>query len=148
MHVFGGLCYMVEEGQRSQQVAYDSGFMAGSVVLVGTDGYRYQREDELPRHGHMYQNGVWMTVRHPERSFLVYDQTKPTQWKPPAKFPKWNSQKQCRRQPLAELAQTIGAKEDALAQTLADFNKAAAEGHDPALPAKRRKHARIRPRDL
>ena len=132
MHVFGGLCYMVEEGQRSQQVAYDSGFMAGSVVLVGTDGYRYLREDELPRHGHMYQNGVWMTVRHPERSFLVYDQTQADAVEAAGKVPEVELAKAVSATTLAELAQTLGAKEDALAQTIADFNKAAAEGHDPA----------------
>ena len=132
MHVLGGLCYPAEEGMRGQMVTYDSGFMGGSVVLVGTDGYRYLREDELPRHGHVYQNGVWMTVKHPERSFLVYDQAQADAVAAAGKAPEAQLAKVVKAESLAELAKQIGTKEGVLEQTVADFNAAAAEGRDVA----------------
>lgn len=132
MHILGGLCYMPEEGMRGQMVTYDSGFMGGSVVLVGTDGYRYLREDELPRHGHVYCNGVWMTVKHPERSFLVYDQTQADAIIAAGKVPETQLSKAVTASSITELAQAIGAKDGVLEQTIADFGKAAEEGYDPA----------------
>ena len=101
-------------------------------MLVGTDGYRYLREDELPRHGHIYHNGVWMTIRHPERSFLVYDQAKATELAEAAQVPEAFLEKAVSAASIAELAQAIGTKEGVLEQTVADFNSFAEAGYDPA----------------
>lgn len=132
MHILGGLSYLTDEGMRGQMVNYQTGFMGGSTVLVGTDGYRYLREDELPRHGHVYQNGVWMTVRHPERSFLIYDQAKAAAIAEGGQVPESFLGQAVSADSLTELAMAIGAKEGVLEQTIADFNKAAQEGYDPA----------------
>lgn len=133
MHILGGLSYVTEEGMRGQMVSYQDGFMGGSVMLVGTDGYRYLREDELPRHGHIYHNGIWMTIRHPEKSFLIYDQAKATELAAAGKVPEAFLDQAVSAATITELAQTIGTKEGVLEQTVDDYNSFADAGYDPAL---------------
>lgn len=132
MHILGGLSYITEEGMRGQMINYQAGFMGGSTILVGTDGYRYLREDELPRHGHMYHNGVWMTIRHPERSFLVYDQAKATEIAEAGQVPEAFLEQAVSATSITELAQAISTKEGVLEQTIADYNSFAEAGYDPA----------------
>lgn len=133
MWLFGGLAYMTAEGERATMVDAAAGFNTGSIVLVGTDGYRYLREDEVPRHGHVYRNGTWESPKHPSRCFLVWDQAKMDELAATGRIGE-DVQVQIVSAPnLTELAAAIGTKEGVLEQTVADFDAAAASGHDPAL---------------
>lgn len=132
MLLFGGMSYPVPEGERGRLFMPKAGYHQGSVVLVGTDGYRYLREDEIPRHGHMYHNGVWDCPQHPTRAYLVYDQTQADSIASIGLMPEDIAAGVVKADSLSELAGLIGTKEGVLEQTVADFNNAAAAGHDPA----------------
>lgn len=134
LHVLGGLSWITEEGMRGIMVPVTSGINTGSMVLVGADGYRYLREDEVTRHGHVYNNGIWTPVRHPERMFVVYDQAQLDDMKKvgEAGAPEEFLAQAHTASSFEELATLIDVKPEVLMQTMADFNKAAAEGYDPA----------------
>lgn len=132
MYMLGGMSYKVSEGERAVMVDMKHGLHKGSVILVGTDGYRYMREDEISRHGHVYRNGVWESPKHPTRCFVVWDQKKQDELA--AGLLPEDARAQVVTAPsLAELAKLIETKEGVLEQTVNDFNAAAAAGHDPAL---------------
>ena len=133
MLMFGGMSYMVPEGERGHMFMPTTGYHLGSSILVGTDGYRYLREDEIPRHGHVYRNGTWESPKHPTRCFLVYDQKKADALSAAGVMPDDVAATVVSAPSLAELGTIIGTKPGVLEQTVADFNAAAEAGHDPAL---------------
>lgn len=132
MTVLGGMSYAVPEGERAAIIPATVQLHEGSAILVGTDGYRYLREDGITRHGHVYRNGVWESVKHPDRCFIVYDQAKADAVAAQGAVPEEVLAQVLTAPSSAELAALMGAKEDALEQTIADFNAAASAGHDPA----------------
>lgn len=133
MFLLGGMSYKVPEGERAAMINLPEKLHMGSSILVGTDGYRYMREDEISRHGHVYRNGVWESPKHPTRCFLVWDQAKADEIAEAGKLPASAVEQVVSAGSLAELAGMIGTKEGVLEQTVADFNQAAEAGHDVAL---------------
>lgn len=127
---FGGASFVCEEGKQGKTFSVAE-LTTGSSILVGTDGYRFFREDVPSRHGHVYQNGVWENPKFPERVFIVYDQTSADL---AVKSPWFKSEDYHPESAttLAELAQKIGAKSEVLEKTVADFNSFATAGYDPS----------------
>lgn len=136
MHVYetlmilGGVSYVVGEGERASFIQAGQGMNNGSLVMVGTDGYRFIREDEGNRHGHLYQNGVWQSVKYPERFFLVYDQSKLDELLEANQVPRERLDEAYSAPSITELAGLIGTKEGVLEETVSNFNSFAASGKD------------------
>ena len=53
--------YAAENGAQAHQVVTlaHNPMNTGATVIVGTDGERFGNEAEIPRHGHLYKNGIW-----------------------------------------------------------------------------------------
>ena len=132
MMIFGGMGYLVEEGERTTLIPLPAKIYHGSLVLVGNAGNRYLREDELARHGKHYSNGGWKAPKHPSRSFLVFDQTQHDSLVASGRLDEERFAKKLSAPTIAELAELMEADPEQLSQTIADFGKAAQEGYDPA----------------
>ncbi len=131
MGMLGGLSYQATLGERAE-FFFVPVLYSGSLVLVGTDGLRYIREDEGPRHGHIYCNGRWDVVKHPERCFIVFDERQHSDIVASETVAEARLEKLVSAPSIAGLAKLIGAKEESLVQTVDDFSKFASEGYDPA----------------
>ncbi len=128
--MFGAVSFKRKPGEQGASF-YIIELQKGPSIMVGTDGYRYLREDEATRHGHIYANGTWENVKHPTRSFIVYDASKVAEVE---NSPMKGTEviEAISAPTIAELAEKIGAKPDVLAKTIEDFNTAATTGNDPA----------------
>jgi succinate dehydrogenase/fumarate reductase flavoprotein subunit len=133
MPCFGGTSWLVPKGTQGRVVTAFS-LIYGASVFVGTDGYRYLREDELARHGHVFNNGVWDLPRHPERCFVIWDsqQNQMVANAGPLGIPEAFVSGVIEAASIAEIAERIGAKPEVLERTIANFNQAATTGNDPA----------------
>lgn len=128
--ILGGVSYVVGEGERASFIQAGQGMNSGSIVMVGTDGYRFIREDEGNRHGHLYQNGIWQSVKYPDRFFLVYDQSKLDELLEANQVPRERLNEAYTASSITELASLIGTKEGILESTVANFNDFAISGVD------------------
>ena len=131
MMLFGGMCFLAEEGERGTILPLPAKIYHGSLILVGASGERYLREDELARHGKHYANGAWKMPKHPSRSFLVFDQAHYDVLAASGRIEEERLAKALSAGSIAELAGLMDADPASLEQTVADFGKAASEGHDP-----------------
>lgn len=107
----------------------------GSIITIGDDGTRYFKEDDINRHGHIYNHGFWRIPLSQEHPAVIFDQKQydkiqadndnPNGYPDILKFAiKANN--------LAELANKIGTNADNLQQTITDFNYFAQKGKDYA----------------
>ena len=131
MMLFGGMSFLVEEGERGIILPLPAKIYHGSLILVGAAGDRYLREDELARHGKHYSNGAWKMPKHPARSFLVFDQAQHDALVASGRIEEKQLSKALSASSIVELAGLMDADPSSLEQTIADFGKAASEGHDP-----------------
>lgn len=69
--------YAAENGGLAHQVVTlaHNPMNTGATVIVGTDGERFGNEAEIPRHGHLYENGIWENPHYPNAIYLIMDQT-------------------------------------------------------------------------
>lgn len=133
---YGSMSYVVDEGERA--IKMDSSalgdpncaFASGSVMLLAADGSRYLREDEVSRHGHIYQGGTWDNPKRPTRSFLFFDGAQREALL--AMIPAEVHDQIIEADSLAAMAEATGMNADILAKTVADFNGFAAAGEDLA----------------
>ncbi len=129
----GAVCYNVGEGQRANMVNLgDNGEMLnGAVMLVGTWGKRFLNESVPVRHGHLPNgNGQWENPRFPERFWVVYDQTQADLIEAGGVIPESFVGDVQAFDTAADMAAALNMPEEALAQTIADFNFFAENGHD------------------
>ncbi|RHW43937.1 hypothetical protein DS832_09725 [Bombilactobacillus bombi] len=107
----------------------------GSIITIGDDGTCYFKEDDINRHGHIYNHGFWRIPLSQEHPAVIFDQKQydkiqadndnPNGYPDILKFAiKANN--------LAELANKIGTNADNLQQTITDFNYFAQKGKDYA----------------
>lgn len=132
MMLFGGMGYLAGEGERATSLPLPAKIYHGSLVLVGTAGERYLREDELPRHGKMKANGVWKAPKHPSHCYLVFDQAQADALNASGRMNAERFSEARSAATIEELAKSVGMDPDVLARTIEDFNRAANEGYDPA----------------
>ncbi len=126
---FGGSTFAVEPGVRGMTL-FGSALTKGAAILVAGDGTRYLREDEVSRHGHIDQGGVWINPNHPGKSYLIIGQAVLDA----AVEKKTIAQDDPRilsAASVSELAALIGVNEQNLTNTINDFNSYAKNGKDP-----------------
>lgn len=126
---FGAAVFETERGQRGPLLSGTS-LTSGSVILVGKEGFRYLREDEYTRHGHIYQNGVWQNAQHPGSSFLIFDQAELDEICENG-FLEPSDPRLMQADTIEALAETAGITAENLADTLASYNEYARNGYDP-----------------
>lgn len=128
----GGISFAVESGHHAKTFN-DLRNLSGSIIVVGNGGERYLREDVYNRHGHVPSNGDWVSVKRPRNTWMVWDEAQNKAITEeyhgiPAEF----ADQVVSAGTLTELAETLGITPGKLEQTVADFNKMAADGYDPA----------------
>jgi len=102
----------------------------GAVIIVGTDGERFGNESEVPRHGHLYENGIWENPRYPNRIHLVFDQTQYDLMNAGNLINPDFAHTVVSAVTIEELAEKTGCKADVLKDTIESFNFFAESGKD------------------
>lgn len=129
--LFHGLSFHVQGDERVRLYLSWPKLHEGSIFVVGNDGSRYFREDEINRHGHLYNHGDWKIPIIQEHPTLIFDQTQLESIHqhtiPINDFDK----RLVKAASLQKLAEKIGVNAKILAKTVRDFNKFANEGYDP-----------------
>lgn len=118
-----------------------AGGFTGSIFVVGDDGTRYFKEDEINKHGHLYNHGIWRVPLGQSKSYVIFDQKKFEQLQKDegdqsvAQF-SMNvtgfTKHALKADSIEELAAKINKDPEKLQQTLADFNFFAERGRDYA----------------
>lgn len=124
--------YAVEEGKAAAQVAtltYNA-MTTGAMVIVGTEGERFGNESEIPRHGHLYENGIWENPAYPNRIFMIFDQTQLDQMKADGVLNADYEPSILSAATIEELAEKTGCSAERLSDTIESFNTFAESGKD------------------
>ena len=124
--------YIVEEGKAAAQVATltHNAMTDGAMIIVGTEGERFANESEIPRHGHLYENGIWENPKYPNRIFMIFDQTQFDQMKADGVFRTEFEGDVLSAATIEELAEKTGCVAERLADSIESFNSFAANGKD------------------
>jgi uncharacterized protein with FMN-binding domain len=125
----GGASLAVPQGERAN-LGGTYFFGKGSSILVGNDGNRYLREDESPRHGHIYYAGVWVNPKRPLKSYVIADQTEYEE-KGSIIIPESLLDFVIRADSFEELAEKTGMDKQIFLNTISNFNGYAKAGYDP-----------------
>ncbi len=128
----GSVTWPVEIGTPCAQPATlaQNALNTGACILVGTDGNRFVNESETVRHGHLYENGIWENPTFPEKVYVIYDEKQFELVKEGGLIEEPYIDEMKEYASIKELAEGIGAKEDALKATIENFNKFAEDGVD------------------
>ena len=130
--MLGGNAIYVNEADGRARLTYWTDVATGSILVVGDDGGRFLKEDDMERHGHFYSNGVWRIPTPQYTPHLVFDQTK-YEWfeenfdsLPNKEF----MSTLVSAATLGELAELIGADPEILQQTVDRWNAMCEAGVD------------------
>ncbi|MBA1434014.1 NAD(P)H-dependent oxidoreductase [Bombilactobacillus bombi] len=132
-----GLSPQQPQGVRSQYATniFWPALFTGSILAVGDDATRYFKEDEINRHGHIYNHGFWRVPLSQVHPAVIFDQKQFDKIQAdkdnPAGYPdilKFAVQADT----IAQLAAKISTNPDNLQQTINDFNHFAQAGTDYA----------------
>lgn len=124
--------YLVDADKPATQIVTlaRNAMNTGALVIVGTDGERFGNESEIPRHGHMYENGIWENPSYPNKIYMVFDQAQFDQMKTDGTIAEAFIPSVISAASIEELAEKTGCKAEALKDTLDSFNSFAANGKD------------------
>ena len=133
----------------SMQALHDSKEIAGGVIVVGPDGWRFCDEKFKTRHGKVPVNGVWLPLSTPCPMFMIfdhahfaagplYDQHPSHGWTQIVERYDWSSDNSAElakgwiasATSLAGLAARIGVDGAALADSVARWNQGCTDGRD------------------
>ncbi|MCI9146695.1 MAG: FAD-dependent oxidoreductase [Hungatella sp.] len=130
----GGTSFYVNEGENASQIQVltQGPLNTGSCILVGTDGDRFLNESEVVRHGHLYDNGLWVNPHFPEKMFLMFDQTQYELIEAESAIPERFKGDVKAFDTIEEAAGAIGCSGEQLAGTIEDYNSFAKNGKDYA----------------
>ncbi len=130
----GGTSFYVNEGENASQIQVltQGPLNTGSCILVGTDGDRFLNESEVVRHGHMYDNGLWVNPHFPEKMFLMFDQTQYELIESEGSIPERFRKDVKGFDTISEAAEAIGCTSQRLTETIEDYNSFAKNGKDYA----------------
>ncbi|SFG58722.1 FAD-dependent oxidoreductase [Oribacterium sp. WCC10] len=128
----GGLTYNVPDGMNAINIAVlaQNELNTGGVILVGDDGQRFINESETPRHGHVYENGLWENPKFPNKIWWIYDQTQSDLIDKAGSFNDDYKNTILKATSIKELAEKTGCDADKLTQTIEDYNYFADNGRD------------------
>ncbi|MBR5559882.1 MAG: FAD-binding protein [Clostridia bacterium] len=124
--------YAVEPGSAAVQavtLAYNS-MSTGAMVIVGTEGERFGNESEIPRHGHLYDNGIWENPHYPNKIHMIFDQTQLDQMKADGTIREEFVATLISAATIEELSDKIGTVKERLVDTIESFNFFAENGKD------------------
>lgn len=124
--------YAVEPGAAAVQCAtltYNS-MTTGAMVIVGTEGERFGNESEIPRHGHLYDNGIWENPHYPNKIHMIFDQTQLDQMKADGTIREEFVATLISAPTVEELSDKIGTVKERLVDTIESFNFFAENGKD------------------
>ncbi len=129
--MLGGNAIYVNEADGRARLTYWT-VANGSIVVVGDDGGRFMKEDDMERHGHFYSNGVWRIPTPQYTPHLLFDQTKYDWFEENfATLPnKEFMSTLVSAATLPELAELIGADPEILQQTVDHWNAMCEAGVD------------------
>lgn len=124
--------YLVDADKPANQIVTltRNAMNTGALVIVGTDGMRFANESEIPRHGHLYENGIWENPSYPNKIYMVFDQAQFDQMKAENAIREDFIPSVLSAATLEELAELTGCKADQLKETIESFNAFAANGKD------------------
>lgn len=126
-----GLAFAEPQGKRGKFMIYH-GFTNGSLFTVGDDGSRYFREDEINRHGHIYEHGEWRIPIRCVHPYIIFDQTKLDEIEKDGEPIEDFKQRLIKADSISELAEKINVDPEKLTKTFNDFNYFAETGRDYA----------------
>ena len=138
MHVYesigmlGGNHVEVPDGERVIYVT-SSKFLnaaSGSFICIAEDGSRFFREDQVERHGHLYQHGIWRVPNTSNRPHLVFGEAQKTTFEEAGFMPENMGELLVSAATAEELAALIDADPAILSRTVERFNTYAAQGED------------------
>ena len=107
----------------------------GSVIVVGDDGSRYFKEDDINRHGHIYNHGFWRVPLSQVHPAVVLDQKKYNEFKKDHDIAQGYPgfvDSALKAKTLSNLAKKINVNPDKLKQTVSEFNFFAKNKYDYA----------------
>jgi uncharacterized protein with FMN-binding domain len=122
--------------QSAEKTPASVGVMSRSAIMVGSDGTRFVNEAVLPRHGHIYNHGTWISMPVPTPSYLIFDET--ARLAGPL-YPSWSKDNSdeikkgwiVQADTIAQLAQKIDVPAAALETQVTTYNQYCANGVDP-----------------
>lgn len=131
-----GMSVRKEKGQRSEHAlsVFWKAVCQGSTLTVGDDGTRYFNEDDLNRHGHIYNHGFWRVPLSQIEPYLICDKKqydKIADKNDPFYVPGFLDNA-VKANSIKSLAEKIGKKPEILARTVEEFNTCAQRGVDYA----------------
>ena len=129
-----GLTFKVPKGKQGILIVADwPELYSGSVFVAGDDGSRYFKEDEVNRHGHLYNHGFWQVPQNQVHPHLVFDQKQFDAFKNQKHSPYPGILKLAvKAENVKDLADKIQANPGILEKTILNFNFFAQEGQDYA----------------
>lgn len=101
----------------------------GSVFVIADDGKRYFKEDEVNRHGHIFDHDQWRVPTSHQKIYLVFDETQLNKFRKNNTIPELD-EKLISADSISELGKAIDVDSDNLAETLNDYNQFAKAGRD------------------
>ena len=124
--------YAAENGAQAHQVVTlaHNPMNTGATVIVGTDGERFGNEAEIPRHGHLYENGIWENPHYPNAIYLIMDQTQYDLAVSEGALSEDYKDTVLSAATIEELAEKTGCKPETLKDTIESFNTFAEGGKD------------------
>ncbi|GHU96952.1 FAD-binding dehydrogenase [Spirochaetia bacterium] len=113
-----------------------TGFAATSMLIVGNNGRRFQKETEPGRHGHHDIGGSWISLPIPQNAWCVFDEA--ARLDRPA-YPQWSAGMEeeiakgwiLKANTLQELAALMKIDAAGLAAQVAEYNGYCQAGKDP-----------------
>ena len=124
-----GLSFYTPEGQHSILNLGSPLLSDGSVFVIADDGKRYFKEDEVNRHGHIFDHDQWRVPTSHQKIYLVFDETQLNKFRKNNTIPELD-EKLISADSISELGKAIDVDSDNLAETLNDYNQFAKAGRD------------------
>ncbi|MEE8717503.1 MAG: FAD-dependent oxidoreductase [Coriobacteriales bacterium] len=130
---FGAVSFVVDDGAPAARIHdFDLGAInTGASILVGKDGGRWVNESYVPRHGKFpTTNGQWLNPEFPDGIFAVFDETQKKAINDAGDIPDAYADQVIECADVAAAAKAIGCDEDALQETIDDFDTFVDAGKD------------------
>lgn len=122
--------------QYASAVGSVSGFGRYNMIMVGGDATRFTNESKSTNHGHVFYHGSYKQLQIPENSWCLFDETARLSGKV---YSSWSEGSETeiekgyilKAESVEELAEVTGLDEEALKNTITQYNSYCANGEDP-----------------
>lgn len=124
-----GLSWYTKEGEHSLLFLGSPLLYNGSIFVVADDGRRYFKEDEVNRHGHIFDHDQWRVPTSHQKIYLIFDEKQFTELRDKLGVDNLDEML-IEADSIKKLAAAIGLPKENLTDTLNNFNKFAEDGRD------------------